>query len=224
MCPLHLAILIVAGLLGGLSSGMLGVAGAVIMVPVQFWVFQSMGVDPTIAIRMSFGTSLLVILPTVLGSAIAHHRKRIVLWKAAAILGLTGANAAFFGAYFASKFSDRFLSSAFGCILILLAIGMLTSEMPLSGKTHVNHVSRFIFWGSLFGFVSGMVGVGGGGLMIPVMINFLGFSVHEAVATSSALMIFTALGGSVSYLVNGLGVHGLPRTRPATSTGSTSPC
>src|SRR5208283_4238945 len=76
--------------------------------------------------------------------------------------------------------------------------------------THANHVSRFIFWGSLFGFVSGMVGVGGGGLMIPVMINFLGFKVHEAVATSSALMIFTALGGSISYLVNGLGIHGLP--------------
>ncbi len=46
--------------------------------------------------------------------------------------------------------------------------------------------------------------------MIPVMISFLGFSVHQAVGTSSALMIFTALGGSMSYLVTGLGVEGLP--------------
>ncbi len=46
--------------------------------------------------------------------------------------------------------------------------------------------------------------------MIPVMINFLGFGVHEAVGTSAALMIFTALGGSVSYLIHGLGVEGLP--------------
>jgi uncharacterized protein len=46
--------------------------------------------------------------------------------------------------------------------------------------------------------------------MIFVMVNFMGFGVHEAVGTSAALMIFTALGGSVSYLINGLGVEGLP--------------
>ena len=46
--------------------------------------------------------------------------------------------------------------------------------------------------------------------MVPVMTNFLRFSVHEAVGTAAALMIFTALGGSVSYLINGLGVPGLP--------------
>ena len=46
--------------------------------------------------------------------------------------------------------------------------------------------------------------------MIPIMVNFMGFGVHEAVGTSAALMIFTAFGGSISYLVNGLGVEGLP--------------
>ncbi len=46
--------------------------------------------------------------------------------------------------------------------------------------------------------------------MIPVMIHFLGFGMHEAVGTAAVFMTFTGLGGSISYLVNGLGVQGLP--------------
>lgn len=46
--------------------------------------------------------------------------------------------------------------------------------------------------------------------MIPVMVFFLKFKMHQAVGTSTALMIFTASGGSLSFLINGLGVQGLP--------------
>ena len=202
--------LFLAGIVAGFSSGLLGVGGAFIMVPVQFWVLKSLGVDPTVAIRVSFGTSLLVLLPTSLTSAITHHRKGAVLWKAGAILGLTGASTAFLGAYVASQLSEHILTSVFGCVGILLALRMLISRTPVTGAGNMDGVSSLILWGGVFGFVSGIIGVGGGGLMIPVMINFLGFSVHEAVGTSAALMIFTALGGSVSYLTNGLGVQGLP--------------
>ncbi len=206
----QLSTLFIAGIVAGFSAGLLGVGGAFIMVPVQFWALKSVGVDPTVAIRVAFGTSLLVLLPTSLTSAITHHRKGAVLWKTGAILGLTGASTAFFGAYVASQLSERILTSVFGCVGILLALRMLTSGTPVSGTGHMDGIGPLILWGIVFGFVSGIIGVGGGGLMIPVMINFLGFSVHEAVGTSAALMIFTALGGSVSYLINGLGVQGLP--------------
>ena len=46
--------------------------------------------------------------------------------------------------------------------------------------------------------------------MIPVMVYFLKFKMHQAVGTATALMIFTALGGALSYAFNGLGVAGLP--------------
>jgi uncharacterized protein len=210
MCSLQMSVLLAAGLLTGFSSGLLGVGGAFIMVPVQFWMLKSMGVDPTIAVRISFGTSLLVVLPTAVSSAITHHRQGAVHWKAGVILGVTGASAAFVGAYVASQLSDRVLTTAFGCVSIFLAMRMLILETPDAGRSPVEGSGRFIFWGILFGLVSGIIGVGGGGLMIPVLINVLGFGVHEAVGTSAALMIFTALGGSISYLINGLGVEGLP--------------
>jgi hypothetical protein len=149
-------------------------------------------------------------LPTAFSGALAHHRKGAVVWKAGAILGITGATASFLGAYVASNLSERVLTTAFGCVSIVLAVRMLTSGAPLSGQARAEGVSRYVLWGVLFGLVSGIIGVGGGGLMIPVLVSFLGFSLHEAVGTSAALMIFTALGGSVSYLINGLGVRGLP--------------
>jgi uncharacterized protein len=205
-----MAVLVAAGLLTGFSSGLLGVGGAFIMVPVQFWMLKWMGVDPTIAVRVSFGTSLLVVLPTTISSAITHHRNGAVRWKAGAVLGITGASTAFFGAYVASQLSDRVLTTIFGVASISLAIRMLIIKASDVNRSHVDGIGRLIFWGVMFGFVAGIIGVGGGGLMIPVMVNFMGFGVHEAVGTSAALMIFTALGGSVSYLVNGLGVEGLP--------------
>jgi len=210
MGSLQVGVLLAAGLVTGFSSGLLGVGGAFVMVPVQFWVLTWMGLDATIAVRIAFGTSLLVVLPTAISSSITHHRNGAVHWKAGIILGLTGATSASLGAYIASQLSAGYLTTTFGLVTILLAARMLFMATPEEGQAHDGRLRWLIFWGLMFGFVSGIIGVGGGGLMIPVMIYFLGFGVHEAVGTANALMIFTALGGSVSYLFYGLGVEGLP--------------
>jgi uncharacterized membrane protein YfcA len=210
ICSFQIEVLLAAGLLTGFASGLLGVGGAFIMVPVQFWMLKWMGVDPTIAIRVSFGTSLLVILPTAITGAITHHQKGAVHWKAGVILGLTGASVAFLGAYVASQVSGGYLTTAFGSVGIFLSIRMLIKKSNDVSGSSADSIGALILCGVIFGFISGMTGVGGGGLLIPVLISFLGFGVHEAVGTASAFMIFTALGGSISYFVNGIGVEGLP--------------
>ena len=60
------------------------------------------------------------------------------------------------------------------------------------------------------GFLAGILGIGGGVVAVPVMILALKFRMHEAIATSLAIMLFTASGGVIGYIVNGLGVPGLP--------------
>jgi len=67
--------LLITGLGVGFVSGMLGVGGCFIMVPVQYWALTSIGVDPTIAIRIAFGTNLLVVLPTAFSGAMTHHKE-----------------------------------------------------------------------------------------------------------------------------------------------------
>jgi len=202
--------LLITGVVVGFASGLLGVGGCFIMVPVQFWALKSIGVDPTTAIRIAFGTNLLVVLPTALSGAMTHHRKGAVIWKAGVILGVTGAIGAFLGAFIASHLPGRVLTISFGIAVILGALRMLTAKPPKAEEKPSPSLSLYALWGFPLGIVSGIVGIGGGVLMIPVMVFFLGFGMHQAVGTSTALMIFTAFGGAFSFLINGLGIEGLP--------------
>lgn len=202
--------LLITGLGVGFASGLLGVGGCFIMVPVQFWALKSIGVDPTIAIRIAFGTNLLVVLPTAFSGAITHHRKGAVLWKAGVTFGVAGAIGAFLGAFIASHLPGKVLTVAFGIAVILGALRMLTARPPQITDEPSDSVTAFILWGIPLGIVSGIIGIGGGVLMIPIMVFFLKFKMHQAVGTSTALMIFTAVGGALSFLINGLGVQGLP--------------
>jgi len=87
---IHIVSLLITGIGVGFASGLLGVGGCFIMVPVQFWILTSIGINPTTAIRIAFGTNLAVVLPTAINGAIRHHRKKAVIWKAGIVLGLTG--------------------------------------------------------------------------------------------------------------------------------------
>lgn len=202
--------LLATGVGVGFASGLLGVGGCFIMVPVQFWALKAMGVDPTIAIRIAFGTNLMVVLPTALSGAIAHTRKNAVLWKAGIVLGLTGACGAFVGAWIATMLPAKVLTVAFGVAVIIGGLRMLTAKPPKVDEEPSQSVAAFVFWGIPLGIVSGLIGIGGGVLIIPIMVFCLKFKIHQAVGTSTALMIFTSIGGALSFLFNGLGVPGLP--------------
>ncbi|MCA1794710.1 MAG: sulfite exporter TauE/SafE family protein, partial [Desulfobacteraceae bacterium] len=202
--------LLITGIGVGFASGLLGVGGCFIMVPVQFWALKSIGVDPTIAIRIAFGTNLLVVLPTAFSGAMAHHKKKAVLWKAGVTFGIAGAIGAFGGAFIASHLSGKVLTTAFGIAVIIGGIRMLTARPPKIDEQPSDSLTAFILWGIPLGIVSGIIGIGGGVLMIPIMVFFLKFKMHQAVGTSTALMIFTAVGGALSYAINGIGVQGLP--------------
>lgn len=207
---IQIIVLLITGAGVGFASGLLGVGGCFIMVPVQFWALTSIGVDSTIAIRIAFGTNLAVVLPTALSGAIGHSRKKAVQWKAGIVLGLSGLAGAFLGGFFAAHISGNILKIGFGSAILAGAIRMLTAKPPKVDKEPIDNVANFILWGFPLGILSGIIGIGGGVLMIPVMVLALGFNMHKAVGTSTALMIFTSIGGILSYIINGLKVSPLP--------------
>jgi uncharacterized membrane protein YfcA len=202
--------LLITGVGVGFASGLLGVGGCFIMVPVQFWALNSIGVDPTLAIRIAFGTNLAVVLPTAISGAIGHTRKKAVLWKAGIVLGLSGLVGSIVGGYFAAHMPGNILKIGFGLAILAGGIRMLTAKPPKIEKKSIDSTLVYILWGFPLGIVSGIIGIGGGVLMIPVMVLAMRFKMHQAVGTSTALMIFTSIGGILSYTVNGLNVSGLP--------------
>ncbi len=207
---IHIIVLVLTGTAVGLAAGMLGVGGCFIMVPVQYWVLTSMGIDPGTSILIAFGTNLAVVLPTALSGAYGHNKKSAVAWNAAIPMGIAGFAGAFIGGYIATLIPGEYLTTLFGAVILLGALRMLTAK-PLSVDAKpVDDVITFLIWGIPIGILSGIIGIGGGVLLIPVMVLALHFKMHTAVGTSTALMIFTAFGGTIAYIINGWGVAGLP--------------
>ena len=206
----HVIALVVTGVLVGFASGLLGIGGCFIMIPVQYWVLKSIGVDPTIAIRVAFGTNLAVVFPTAISGAYRHSIKGAVLWRAGISLGLAGLVGAFLGGYIAAHAPGSVLRIIFSLAILTGAVRMLTAKPPKVEKEPTSSIPVYLIWGFLLGIACGIIGIGGGVLMVPIMVLFLGFRIHQAVGTSTALMIFTSIGGITSYMLNGRGVNGLP--------------
>jgi hypothetical protein len=181
------------------------------MVPVTFFVFTSMGVPVDMAIKLAFGSNLLVVFPTAISGAWAHTKKKSVLWKAGIILGLFGVIGAFIGSTITSRFIPGDVSKvAFGVVIGLGGIWMLIGKTPKVEKEVKDDPILLAIFGLLIGTISGMIGIGGGVIMVPVMVMALRFKMHHAVGTSTSMMIFTSIAGATGYLLNGLSVPNLP--------------
>ena len=114
----YIIALLMTGIGVGFASGLLGVGGCFIMIPVQYWILTASGVDATVAIRVAFGTNLLVVLPTAISGAVGHSRKGAVLWKAGTVLGVTGAFSSLLGGYVAAHLPGKILTTVFGLAIL----------------------------------------------------------------------------------------------------------
>lgn len=206
----HVVILLATGIGVGFAGGLLGLGGCFIMTPVQYMLFTGMGIPADIAIRLAFGTNLLVVLPTAASGAWRHSTKGAVWWKAAIVMGSCGMIAAFGGATLATHLPGAVLKIAFGAVILLAGIRMLTAKPPAIEEEAKDNPWLWAGWAIPIGIVTGIIGIGGGALMIPVMVLALRFRLHSAIATSLAVMIFTSAGAVIGYIVNGLGIPDLP--------------
>ena len=149
-------ILAITGICVGVVSGMLGVGGCFIMMPVQFWVYTEMGVDPNTAILVAFGTNLFVVLPTAISSAYGHTKKGAVLWNAAIVLGLTGSVGAVLGATIATHLPAHILKMAFGIAVLAGGVRMLTAKTPNIEEEPADKIWIWAAWGVPIGIVTGI--------------------------------------------------------------------
>jgi uncharacterized membrane protein YfcA len=182
------------------------------MVPVSYWIILAMGISPDIAIRIAFGTSLLVILPTAISGTWRHNKKKAVRWKTALILGPCAFVGALVGATLAAHLPGEILEIGFGGLVLAVALWMGLGIMPKLRRGDEELREKFglvAACGFPIGMVTGLTGLGGGALIVPMLVLALNFPMHIAIGTSVASIIFASLGGIVGYIVNGLEVHGL---------------
>jgi uncharacterized membrane protein YfcA len=212
---IYVLVLLATGMFVGFFCGLLGVGGGFIMVPVQIWALTSTGIEPTLATRIAFGTSLAVVLPTALRGCHGHSCRGVVLWRPGIALGLSGLLGAFLGGTVAAQTPGYLLKTIFGIVVLLGALRMIFSGMIQDKETSIRgetkgSLPKYIFWGLFVGAVSGLCGIGGGVILIPIMVIVLGFNMLQAIGTSSITIAFNAAGGVLAYAIYGWGVAGLP--------------
>jgi len=210
MAATHIIALVLTGMVQGLAGGALGVGGGWVMTPVQYWVYGDMGLASDVAIRMAFATGLFVMLPTMAASAWGHHRKRSVWWKPALIFGGCGLVGAFGGSTVASHVPPRPLEVVFGVTVLLIGMRIFTADVSRNSFVPRGRVWTWVLWALPIGFMAGLIGIGGGVFMVPLMALMFGFPMHLAVGTSVAAVSIMSIGGVAGYAISGVGVPEIP--------------
>ena len=203
--------LILIGICAGFASGLLGVGGGFLIVPLQYFLLKYIGVEPNLAMLISIGTSLAIIIPTALSGAYRHTKSLDGIIKPGLRLGVFGIIGGVIGGFVASGLPSRALEIIFGCLLLFVAIKniMDMNKERQEAKIPFNLISCAII-GLSVGFASGLLGIGGGVFLIVILTTLLGFSLIEAIGTSSIFISLTAIGGFLSYIVSGWGVSTFP--------------
>lgn len=207
---LYFASLIITGITAGTASGLFGVGGGFLMTPVQYWLSTSGGMDSTLATRLAFGTSLAVMIPTMISGAFAHHSRGAVNWKAAVPMGCSAIFGGLAGGTLATHLPGIVLRTFFAILIILMAVRMVWHIRSCPACEPRGSIGIYLCIGFLIGGVSGLAGIGGGVLLVPVLVILLGYPMHTAIGTSSACLIFSSAGAVTAYVINGWGVVGLP--------------
>ncbi len=204
-----IALLTVAGLAAGFLSGLLGIGGGGVLVPVLYETFGIAGVPEDIRMHLTLGTTLAVIAPTVLRSFAAHRARgsvdmavvtRMAPWIFIGVtLGIVIAKQA-------SSEALRWVWVVFGSMLALkMAFGRddwrIADTLP---KPPWFELAAFAI-----GIISTLMGIGGATFTVPLLTMY-GRSLLQAVGTATGIGPIIAVPGIVGYIVSGWGEPGLP--------------
>jgi uncharacterized protein len=207
--PILIIELIILGIGTGFLAGLLGIGGGMIMVPFLTFIMSTRGASPDLAIKMAIATSMATIIFTSISSVRAHHKRGAVRWDivkglAPGIVG--GSLIASLGVFALLKGS--WLAIFFGLFVTFSATQMFLDKKPKPTR-QMPTASGQVAAGGVIGFLSGLVGAGGGFVSVPFM-SWCNVAIHNAVATSAALGFPIALANAAGYVVSGWNVQNLP--------------
>ena len=207
--PILIAELAALGLGTGFLAGLLGIGGGMLMVPFITIIMGHRGVPADLAVKMAIATSMATIIFTSVSSVRAHHRRGAVRWDIVRRL----APGIVIGSLVGSLGVFSLLKGTALAIFFALFVGFSATQMFLDKKPaptrQMPGAGGQLAAGGVIGFVSGLVGAGGGFISVPFM-TWCNVSIHNAVATSAALGFPIAVANVLGYAVSGQSVQGLP--------------
>jgi uncharacterized membrane protein YfcA len=216
--PSQTILVLIAGFFTGVLSGMFGVGGAVISTPA----IRALGATPI----ESIGSTLPSIIPSAISGSLRYHRDGLIHWRVVLWTALVGCAAAVAGALLSDVIPGD------GHLLMLLTAALLgftayrTGQSPkrpdpadaeevdpdedpdFADATVPIGPQRSEWWrlaviGLAAGMLSGLLGVGGGIVMVPLFVSWVRLPIKEAVGCSLACVGILAVPGTITHAALG---------------------
>ena len=189
---------ILSGLVSGIIAGAFGVGGAILTTPA---VQVLLGAPPIVAV----GTPLPAILPTALSGSIAYRRAGAIDGRAVRWSAPPGAVAAGLGALTTTVVNPHWLLLATALLIgwqaVRVGLGKASTPRPEGTPTPSGLVLALT--GALAGFASGLLGIGGGIVLVPVMNGLLRMPLKRTLGTSLVIIAFMVIPGTIVHAILG---------------------
>ncbi len=192
--------LFILGVAVGTFGTLVGIGGGLILVPffllVLHWTPQH-----------TVGTSLAIVFLNALSGSFAYIKQKKVYYDAAIRFSLATLPGAFLGSYLAEHFTGYSFRIAFGAILMLIALLIFfrtrqqCDQQQFNKDTFSYNRPLGIMISALVGFLSSILGIGGGIIHVPAMVYLLSFPTHVATATSHFVLAISSLVGVISHFL-----------------------
>ena len=215
---MSIVILLAAGASAGFLSGLLGIAGGLLVVAALTLALPALGIPAAQVMRVSVATAMAANVLTLLASATAHIRQRSVLWPTWRWLAAGLVLGGFAGAHITQLLSARVLRWVIAMFCVFMAWRMMRERKHAKDPDSPERVPRtpwLLPTGTGIGALSAVVGIGGGSMIVPLLVS-LGVKPVKAVSTSAVCGLTIAVSTVLSYALT---VRAPPQALPWGSVG-----
>lgn len=199
----------VSGAVAGILAGLFGIGGGVVLVPILYQGLAYLGVDESIRMHLSVGTSVAIIVPTSIRSFLAHKRRGAAdldllrSWLLPVPLGTILATIT------VAYISGAQLRGIFAAVALVVGLRLIFDREHWRLGTDIPAGPVRAAIGVVIGFFSTLMGIGGGVLNNTFM-TLYGRTMHQAVATSAGVGVLVSIPGIIGYFWAGWGNALLP--------------
>lgn len=177
---------------------MLGLGGGMVYVPVLNWAgFDMVSVAIPLGLLLNGLNTALVLIP--------FARKKMVDWKGGAVMAVTALIASPLGAMTSEHVPVQILKILFAAMVVAAALRTLWASKQAEPEEMMSIKKRSIigfFVGSCAGFIGGMLGLGGGFIIAPILM-MMGYKTKEAAATTAFVVTFSSFSGYLGHVSQG---------------------
>ncbi|GGA75379.1 UPF0721 transmembrane protein [Pseudoclavibacter endophyticus] len=188
--------LIAIGLVAGFMSGMFGVGGGILIVPALIYLAR---LEP----RLAAGTSLLAIFPVAIVGVTTYGIGGHVDVLLALLLAVGSILGAPLGSWLLSKVSRTALQLAFIAFMLVVIVSLFIVIPSRDAEVDITWVTGPLIFllGFIVGIMSGLLGIGGGVVIVPMLVLLFGSSDLIAKGSSLLMMIGTSISGTISNIL-----------------------